>query len=205
MQEVSRGGRTVLFVSHAMSAVASLCDRVILLAKGSVELAGATTDVIALHVRSPGGATFVAKATIGSGETNKILRAWLADPASDSKSALSQLQSGQAIDLCVEVQVVGTKPPYIIASFWDELRRPLWEVNSSDYELPRESISQLRLRMRLPRLATSAVSIDLAIGSSHSFDDHIEEAISCGVNTNLAHKGGGQHFPLALDVSIEVL
>lgn len=38
MDEVSRSGRTVLFVSHNMNAVRQLCNRGILLQKGSIEL-----------------------------------------------------------------------------------------------------------------------------------------------------------------------
>ncbi len=44
MQDVSRGGRTVLFVSHNMTAVKALCNRTVLLAGGRVEL-DAETDV----------------------------------------------------------------------------------------------------------------------------------------------------------------
>jgi len=36
MSEVSRGGRTVLFVSHSMAAVSTLCDRVIVLNHGKI-------------------------------------------------------------------------------------------------------------------------------------------------------------------------
>lgn len=47
MGEVSKGeGRTVLFVSHTMSAVKQLCERVILLNKGTVEIDGPTKSVI---------------------------------------------------------------------------------------------------------------------------------------------------------------
>lgn len=46
MGDVARSGRTVLFVSHNMNAVASLCDSAVLLKGGKVELIGATMDVI---------------------------------------------------------------------------------------------------------------------------------------------------------------
>ena len=47
MKELSqRGARTVLFVSHNMSAVATLCSRAILLAQGSVEAEGLPASVI---------------------------------------------------------------------------------------------------------------------------------------------------------------
>jgi lipopolysaccharide transport system ATP-binding protein len=45
MDEVARAGRTVLFVSHDLNAVNSLCERAILLHKGGIATSGATADV----------------------------------------------------------------------------------------------------------------------------------------------------------------
>jgi lipopolysaccharide transport system ATP-binding protein len=45
MNEVAKHGRTVLFVSHDLSAVNALCDRAILLHEGSVLMDGPTRDV----------------------------------------------------------------------------------------------------------------------------------------------------------------
>jgi lipopolysaccharide transport system ATP-binding protein len=49
MHEVSRGGRTVLFVSHNVSAIASLCDRGIVFDSGSISYDGAVADALALY------------------------------------------------------------------------------------------------------------------------------------------------------------
>lgn len=46
MGQVSREGRTVLFVSHNMTAVKSLCDRAVMLEKGKVLLDGSVDDVV---------------------------------------------------------------------------------------------------------------------------------------------------------------
>ncbi|MDH3468478.1 MAG: ABC transporter ATP-binding protein, partial [Gammaproteobacteria bacterium] len=56
MQDVSRHGRTVLFVSHNMPAVAALCSRAILLNGGSVVMDGPTHDVIGGYLNSEAGA-----------------------------------------------------------------------------------------------------------------------------------------------------
>lgn len=56
MQDVSRHGRTVLFVSHNMPAVAALCSRAILLNGGSVAMNGSTHDVIGGYLNSEAGA-----------------------------------------------------------------------------------------------------------------------------------------------------
>lgn len=46
MDDVTREGRTVLFVSHNMSAVKTLCPRAILLNQGEIELEGDTSEVV---------------------------------------------------------------------------------------------------------------------------------------------------------------
>ena len=52
MQDVASGGRTVLFVSHNMAAVGSLCHRVALLRQGRVETVGPTDEVIQAYIHS---------------------------------------------------------------------------------------------------------------------------------------------------------
>jgi lipopolysaccharide transport system ATP-binding protein len=52
MQDVSRGGRTVLFVSHNMSAIQSLCDTAVVLEKGSVRFLGPIDVAIGEYLRS---------------------------------------------------------------------------------------------------------------------------------------------------------
>ena len=57
MEDLSNSGRTVVFVSHQMQAVAQLCDRAILLEKGSVVLDGPSGDVVAQYLQSVGGSS----------------------------------------------------------------------------------------------------------------------------------------------------
>jgi lipopolysaccharide transport system ATP-binding protein len=52
MGDVASQGKTILFVSHNMGAVVSLCNRAILLEKGSVIARGAVSDVAALYQSS---------------------------------------------------------------------------------------------------------------------------------------------------------
>ena len=52
MEDVSKSGRTILFVSHNMAAVENLCQRAILLKKGEVEKEGRISDVIAYYQQS---------------------------------------------------------------------------------------------------------------------------------------------------------
>jgi len=55
MEEYGAEGRTVLFVSHNMPAVARLCDRAILLRKGEIDLVGDAPDVVAHYLQTEAG------------------------------------------------------------------------------------------------------------------------------------------------------
>ncbi len=59
MQDVAKSGRTVIFVSHNMSAIQSLCPRSLLLSKGKLVKSGDSRKVIAEYLKM-------------SGETSKI-------------------------------------------------------------------------------------------------------------------------------------
>lgn len=50
MEDIASQGRTILFVSHNMAAVAQLCETAILLDAGSVRAAGAVDDVVAQYL-----------------------------------------------------------------------------------------------------------------------------------------------------------
>lgn len=65
MEEVGKEGRTVIFVSHSMPTVTSLCDRAILLESGRVAKMGTTSEVVMHYYTSgqasPASADFTAK------------------------------------------------------------------------------------------------------------------------------------------------
>jgi lipopolysaccharide transport system ATP-binding protein len=55
MQDVGQAGRTVLFVSHNMRAIARLCERVILLEDGRIARDGPADDVVSQYLSSATG------------------------------------------------------------------------------------------------------------------------------------------------------
>jgi lipopolysaccharide transport system ATP-binding protein len=59
MEDVSHEGRTVLFVSHSMSAITRLCPRTILLDNGRVVADGPSQTVIGTYLQSGAGTTAV--------------------------------------------------------------------------------------------------------------------------------------------------
>lgn len=54
MKDVSRSGRTILFVSHNMTAIASLCSRVLWLEGGRIKMDGPADSVVQAYLRTYG-------------------------------------------------------------------------------------------------------------------------------------------------------
>jgi len=52
MQDVAQGGRTVIFVSHNLSAIIGLTSRAFLIEKGRLVMAGASSEVVSCFLRS---------------------------------------------------------------------------------------------------------------------------------------------------------
>ena len=52
MNDVAKGGRTILFVSHNLSAIRNLCSRCILLNKGKIEKIGSPNEMISSYLKS---------------------------------------------------------------------------------------------------------------------------------------------------------
>ena len=55
MEEYSQSGRTVLFVSHNMQAMARLCDRALLIHEGEIVMDGPSEDVVAHYLQTVSG------------------------------------------------------------------------------------------------------------------------------------------------------
>ncbi len=56
METVAGEGRTILFVSHNLAAITSLCSRAVLLHKGEVKASGAATEIVASYLSDVTGA-----------------------------------------------------------------------------------------------------------------------------------------------------
>ena len=84
MQEVSRAGRTVLFVSHNMQAVTRLCDRALLLAQGRVVADGQAEQIVARYLTSELGTA--------------AQRLWAPDDAAAPGNAWLRLRSVRVVD-----------------------------------------------------------------------------------------------------------
>lgn len=88
MKEVSGEGRTVLFVSHNMAAVRNLCDKAILLNKGTVTLQGSVDEVINeyLHSKDTEGLSGVYNSSNTGDSDVKLLKAEMIDSVGNTQN-----------------------------------------------------------------------------------------------------------------------
>jgi len=117
MEDVGQGGRTVLFVSHNMPAVARLCQRVILLDRGSVSQDGPAAQVVSAYLTQGLGTT-------GSREFEKPSRTRHAEVAGlcavrlrDEQGKITDvLDIRRPIDVEMEYEV--WKPGYVLTPYF---------------------------------------------------------------------------------------
>ena len=117
MRDIAAAGRTIVFVSHNMSAVRRLCDRVYLLQSGRVIASGAPSDVVADHMReaAPGANAGVAIVTRGaqrggSGEAF-LERVALIDSAGRTTD---RLHLGERFSVVVDFDVESSVPRAVV-------------------------------------------------------------------------------------------
>ncbi|MFP5221212.1 MAG: ABC transporter ATP-binding protein [Acidobacteriota bacterium] len=107
MQEVARGGRTVLFVSHQLDAVATLCSRAILMSHGQVEMDGDVQSVIDHYISG----VFTTAATSLRERTDRygagclrFTETWIEDEAGNR---LSVARAGAPVKIVAAYEKVG--------------------------------------------------------------------------------------------------
>jgi lipopolysaccharide transport system ATP-binding protein len=101
INEVSTSGRTVLFVSHNVGAVQSLCSRCLLLEEGVLACDGTPAEAIGKYVAATMGNGTRSSVTLArrSGIPVQVTRLWFED---DLGEPISHVNIGSDVHLCVE-------------------------------------------------------------------------------------------------------
>jgi lipopolysaccharide transport system ATP-binding protein len=125
MQDFGQSGRTVLFVSHNMQAIARLCERTILLSDGEIERDGPSPDVVAHYLQS--------------GQGSGSYREWTeADEAwNDGLARLRSIrivQDGHTVDTADVRRPIGIELAFTVISPGQALF-PKIKVNSAEGEI----------------------------------------------------------------------
>jgi lipopolysaccharide transport system ATP-binding protein len=103
MQDISRsGGRTVLFVSHNMAAVKSLCTKTIVLEHGEVVFEGSTNDGVDYYLQSNQSEGYIGSYVNNAIERSGIVKLDLVDKNNKNKTEFG-FDDPIAIDIKVKV------------------------------------------------------------------------------------------------------
>jgi len=136
MQDVGKEGRTVLFVSHNMSAVTRLCQRAIIIHQGSVSLDGPSHQVVSSYLIEGHGPKGSREWTLAEAPGGEVARLIGVRVKTDEGQVTTYADIRRPVILEMEYEVI--KPGYIllphfalyngegIAMFMSLDQDPLW-------------------------------------------------------------------------------
>lgn len=145
MEEVSKGGRTVLFVSHNMAAIKSLCKKTILLSTGKLHRFDCTDKVISHYYQS---------AEIRSNEKIKVL--------TNFENENSFWKIGERALISIEND--GVEDSLLIdIAFYDENRIKLFSIEGSKFHKPLTIGRGVKLKVKNPGIINTTVFVDIGL------------------------------------------
>jgi lipopolysaccharide transport system ATP-binding protein len=103
MEELSRSGRTILFVTHNMDALLALCNRGLVLDKGKVVFDGESSQARLIYLSQVSSAEYSVAKNAGRGGSGGVAinRVWV----TTDELAHATVESGRAISLYLQAQV----------------------------------------------------------------------------------------------------
>jgi ABC-type polysaccharide/polyol phosphate transport system ATPase subunit len=134
-QRMKEAGKTILFVTHDMSAVQRFCDRAMLLERGRVELIGAPDEVGTRYLERNFGREVAAPSMVTGGEERagdrsaEIVEAWFEQGGARTDA----LPQGQPCTLTLRVRFnAALRDPIIAFLIENERHDPLWALSNED-------------------------------------------------------------------------
>ena len=192
MREVSRAGRTVLFVSHNIAAVSSLTTRGVVLNAGRMTFNGTSSAAID-HYRDLASRASSPNAFVGGGPHTAILNARLLN---ESGVATSHYTPACPLRLEITLQTDGAANLSLEAFLFDGMRRSVAMASLHHFHgltLPKRA-GTFRTVLDLPPvwLGAGSYSFDLTTSVVNSnWDHYVEDALTFDV---LSSNPGGQSW-----------
>jgi lipopolysaccharide transport system ATP-binding protein len=181
MSEIQREGRTILFVSHNVSAVSRLCRNSILLDEGKLVAQGATSDVLATYVKrgtQGGPVDRVFDAPPAPGACGKIRRIRV---DSADGHATSSVELTKPFEIHIEYEITEPLRGVVVSAEIHSEELGLVVVSTNDAELNLERLErrdpgryQARIRVPDRMLNTGAYHIRAGMVQSHTIIDAAE-------------------------------
>jgi lipopolysaccharide transport system ATP-binding protein len=186
--DASQSGRTVLFVSHNMMAIRSLCGKAICLEKGSIALAGPTEDCVRHYLNAGGGQTL-----------DWTRRPELA-PGALSFSEISGTLGGTQPDLSLTFRIQLTsrqphQPAFLAVDLGDAFGTPLMQAipELTPFIPDHPGDSTVTVELALPPLVPGRYYASFWVGSHNTETlDFIKDAVAFDIADSPT---AGRSFP----------
>ena len=133
MQNISSTGRTVLFVSHNMAAIESLCSRVIGLADHTVSIDGSVADGLQWYLNLPSASLTPKDRTDRKGVGTSRINAIEVTPCDRDKSVINM---GDAIRIEIQLDCVQNQKIHVGIALLDSYGTRLMRLNTKDMAVP---------------------------------------------------------------------
>ncbi|WP_242131682.1 ABC transporter ATP-binding protein [Aestuariivivens marinum] len=136
MQDISKGdGRTVLFVSHNMAAVKSLCTRGMVLRQGKIAFMGDTTEAVSFYLKD--GFELENKKIFDDLYDNDlfILHEIIAKGQNKTESALILEDDALELVTCITIKSSCPEQYHVTYHLFNELGEPLFSFSSGSIDL----------------------------------------------------------------------
>lgn len=162
MQEIAGGGRTVLFVSHNMQAVHSLCNKAVFLSHGRVEFEGRVGDVVQRYLEANNAA---------------VQDEWKGDVADeDSAMHVSRIraelldeQPHHTLRIAIDLRSIAVhEPAFVAINFYDQAGNRLMQAMPTlvPFIAHASSSQQVTVDVKLPPMIPGEYSLGVWLGSS---------------------------------------
>ena len=180
MKSAAASGRTILFVSHNISAVKTLCSRGILLQNGWIHADGSIGEIIAKYNLDQ-----------NIGMSSNWLRSPQEEPAGDVYFTSAQLyqterQAGKCLVLEVTIQCESPTPArhMIAVDILSSDGVPLMQgLPNTEYINLRSGVNRLEISISLPQLIPGQYTLDLWTSTYYTTSkDYIRNALTFDVN-----------------------
>jgi lipopolysaccharide transport system ATP-binding protein len=199
MQDLSTGeGRTVLFVSHNMASVKTLCTKGIILKNGFMNFEGSSNDAVNFYLQTNKikKSLIERKDRLGSGKLKleeivfqdsdgQNINAIISGETLIIKLVLNKVKEVDFSKLMVAINFVDSNENYILSFISDEMGEKFNHLNSQDYFFLK--IPRLMLRAGIYHLR---IIISENTFNEENFIDVVEDAVSFEVLANDIWKTG---------------
>lgn len=184
--DVAGEGRTVLFVSHNMTAVLSLCPNAYLLNRGRVVYHGETSDVISLYLESSS-----ARADIPLNERedrggNGLVKLTSLQINNGDGDAIIRCGDGLQITLCYK-SMQKVSDPAVLINIYDEFNRTIFFLDSRvagglPNSLPADGV--ITCVTEPINLTPGFCGVNIAVLAGGGIVDHIKQAITFNIEAD---------------------